>query len=153
LKALKEDEYKQMVNLLEAGCIRYENIGFVTLADGTILPAIKIEERLFRKLAKVGSIDNTSRIDVTTVGLHFYPKLQIEWRSINENLKVVFKGWRDGEWLELLCRVKEVALTTQDFKMSSSLLEAIIVDGLNVDRLWLTLITTSMSMPPKDLLI
>jgi hypothetical protein len=152
-RALKKDEYEQLVNQFESECIRIENIGFVILAEGAILPAIKIERRLFRKLAKFGSIDNISRIDAPTVGLHFYAKLQIEWPPINENLKVVFKGWRDRGWLESLCEAKKVALTTEDFKIVSSIGEAVVVDGLNVDRLWLTLITTSMSLPPKDFLI
>jgi len=150
---LDEDEYKQRVAELQRKCIEAERIGYVTHKNGDINPCIKIDKRLFRKLVNAGSINNTSRITTFNVPPYFYAKLEIWWSSIKKKLTVFFNGWRDRNWLELLCHVKKVALTIQDFKVPKPIHGAIVVDGINVDKLRLVLAVTSMFHLPKDLLI
>lgn len=150
-RPLDEDEYKQLVAELETRCITPERVGYVTYNNGAIHPSIKIDERVFKKLVQAGEIDVTSRISTITAGLHFYVKLEINWKSIHEDLTIFFNGWRDRSWLELLCVIRKVAFTTQDFKVAKPLRRAIVVDGINVDKLRLILATTSLFCFPKDI--
>lgn len=149
-RSLDEDEYRQLVTNLEAECISEERVGYVTCNDGNTYPCIRINERLFRKLIQAGEIDVTSRINTKTAGAHFYVEMQFNWESIERQLTLLYNGWRDRNWLELLCATKKVAMTTHDFRVSVPPHIIIVVDGLNVDRLWLTLVTTSMFRPPTD---
>jgi hypothetical protein len=148
---LDEDEYKQRVAELETKCINFERVGYVTDKNGANYPSIRTDKRLFKKLVQAGSIDNTSRITTFNIPPYFYAKLEINWPTIKEKITIFLNGWRGRNWLEMLCVVKKVALTTQDFKASKPMHGAIVVDGINVDKLQLALVT-SMFCPPQDAL-
>jgi len=151
LRSLDREEYKQLVTNLESKCIDIERVGIaVNEKDGTLFPSIRINERLYEKLACAGSIDVTSVIDTTTAGSHFYVVLKLSWKTINEKLVIYFNGWRDRSWLELLCAVRKVALAKQDFEVAKPLHQAIVVDGFKVDRLKVILATTMCFYPPRD---